>query len=246
MTSLRTTTFLIAVASIITLTGCARFPDTLPTTGKQLVVTMQVRGRINPLDPNQPNVLRHYFVAIDSDAQESTGPVAVYAPPYGGTGWVTTNTPPASPGGQLQGLTSFLRYDAANPQGSIYGIIPGSSFLNVTPPQPPIRYEILQGGSAIRFVIDFSQIETAAIPAGDITQLNVNFITANALPVSNVFVESRQTDGLGASGQDFVTIDTSQDRIYSGQDYDALNLTPTDPDLDITSWQIEVQTVSSR
>ncbi len=125
-------------------------------------------------------------------------------------------------------------------------MLPGSYFLNRTSPQPPISYELLDGGSAIRFIIDFSQIATAAIPADQIRQLNINFITTNALPNSNELVSSRQIDGLGPSGQDFVNVDTTIDRTYTDTDIDAPNLTLSDPDLDIESWTIEVQTVSSR
>ena len=237
----QTTILLIAAAVLSTLSGCAKFPTGPTTTGKQLVVTLKVRGRINPLDPAEPNIQRHYFVAIDNDNDPNTGPLAALYPPYGGTGWVTSQN-----AAQSVGLTSFVQYDAANPQGYIYGVLPGSFFLNRTAPQPPIDYEILDGGSSLRFVIDFSQIATATIPADQIKQLNINFITTNALPNGNDLVESREIDGLGPSGQDYVNIDTTTDRVYTDTDTDAPNLTVTDPDLDIVSWTIEVQTVSSR
>ena len=182
----QTTILLIAAAVLSTLNGCAKFPTGPTTTGKQLVVTLKVRGRINPLDPAEPNIQRHYFVAIDNDNDPNTGPLAALYPPYGGTGWVTSQN-----AAQSVGLTSFVQYDAANPQGYIYGVLPGSFFLNRTAPQPPIGYEMLDGGSSLRFVIDFSQIATATIPADQIKQLNINFITTNALPNGNDLVESR-------------------------------------------------------
>ncbi|MCL5104521.1 MAG: hypothetical protein M1133_10495 [Armatimonadetes bacterium] len=234
--------FILVILLIIsTLTGCAKFPTTAPTTGKQLVVTLKVRGAIRPTDPADPSATRYYFIAIDNDADSNTGPLAALFPPYGGTGWVTSQDAARS-----IGVTSFLEYDAANPQGYIYGVLPGSFFLNRTPPQPPIRYELLEGGTAIRFVIDFSQIATAAIPVDQIRELDLNIITTNRLPNGNEIVENRQIDGLGPSGQDYVTIDTTTDRTYSDDDIDASNFTLTDPDLDIVSWTVSVQTVSSR
>jgi hypothetical protein len=242
MNTIRIISFIIVVAILSTLTGCAKFPSTPPTTGKQLVITLKVRGNINTVDPTSPGFARHYFIAIDNDANDNTGPLAALYPPYGGTGWVTSQNASDS-----VGLTSFIEYDSDNPQGYVYGILPGSYFLNRTSPQPPIRTELLDGGSAIRFTIDFNQIATANIPADLIQQLNINFITTNAITTSGgQYISGREIDGIGPAGQDYVTISTTTDRIFTDDDIDAGNMIPTDPDLDIISWQIEVQTVSSR
>lgn len=238
MNMFRIITSIIAVVFAFTLTGCAKFPNTPPTTGKQLVITLRVRGTINPLD-QVTGLSRHYFIAIDNDGDPNTGPYAAIFPPYGGNGWVTSDNAVAS-----IGLTSYIQYDPANPGGYIYGIIPGSFFLNTTSPQPPIRTEYLEGGSAIRFIVDFSQIATDAIPADQIQQLDINFITTNTLVVSNDPVPGREWDALGPSGQDYVTIDTQSDRLYFGENEDGHVV--IDPDLDIIYWSIEVQTVSSR
>jgi len=73
----------------------------------------------------------------------------------------------------------------------------------------------------------------------------VNFITTNELAVNpNQLYPNRQFDGLGPTGQDYVTIDTTTDRLYSGNDDDSI--TVTDADIDISYWSIQVQTVSSR
>lgn len=231
---------MIGAALLTTLTGCARFPDTAPTTGKQLVVTLRVQGRISPIDEVNPSLRRHYFIAIDNDNDPNTGPWAVAYPPYGGNGWVTSRDAARS-----IGVTSFVQFDAANPSGYLYGFIPNSNFLLTTAPQPPLRYELLDGGSTLRFTIDFSQIATAAIPADQITQLDINFITTNELAVNpNELYPNRQFDGLGPTGQDYVTVDTTLDRLYSDTDDDARVV--TDPDLDIVYWSVQVQTVSSR
>ena len=222
-----------------TLAGCARFPSTSPTTGKQLVITMTVRGRISPVDPANPGIRRYYFVAIDNDGDARTGPWAAIFPPYGGNGWVTSADAHNS-----VGLTSFIRYDAANPNGFLYGVLPGSFFLNTTPPQPLIRSELIGGGATLRFVVDFSQIATSAIPADQITQLDINFINTNSLPVTGQFDPNRQWDALGPSGQNYVSIDTTTDRLYSGDNADGPAV--PDPDLDIIFWSVEVQSVSSR
>lgn len=224
---------------MFTLTGCAKFPTGAVTTGKQLVLTLKVRGKINPIDSTSPNTRRHYFIAIDNDNNPNTGPWAAIFPPYGGNGWVTSQDANHS-----IGLTSFVQYDASNTEGYIYGVLPGSFFLNVTAPQTPIRAELLDGGSTLRVVIDFSQIATAAIPADQIKQLDINFITTNAMPLTGEFVAGRIWDGLGPSGKNYVTVDTTNDRLY--YDYNADGPAVSDPDLEIVYWSVEVQTVSSR
>src|SRR5690554_1465361 len=97
MNMFRIITSIIAVVFAFTLTGCAKFPNTPPTTGKQLVITLRVRGTINPLD-QVTGMSRHYFIAIDNDGDPNTGPYAAIFPPYGGNGWVTSDNAVASIG----------------------------------------------------------------------------------------------------------------------------------------------------
>jgi len=222
------------------LTGCAKYPSTLPAVGKQLVVTIQVRDRISPSDTYDPSIRRHYFIAIDSDNNLNTGPWAVAYPPFGGNGWVTSQGAQ-----QSKGVTSFLQYDDSNPGGYVYRVVPDSYLLLYDNPRPPLLQELLDGGSTIRFTIDLSQLATTSIAAADIAQLDVNLITTNELAVNpNDLYPGRQWDGLGPTGQDYVSVDTTTDRTYSGTDDDAT--TPSDGCLDITYWSIQVQTVSSR
>lgn len=198
-----------------------------------------MRGRINPTDSADPSVRRHYFIAIDNDGNHNTGPWAAVYPPYGGNGWVTSQDAQHS-----IGLTSFVQYDSSNTEGYIYGVLPGSYFLNVSSPQPPIRAELLEGGSTLRVIVDLSQVATTAIPVENIKQLDINFITTNALPLSGEFVAGRIWDGLGPSGQNYVNVDTTTNRLY--YDYNADGPPVSDPDLDIVYWSVEVQSVSSQ
>ncbi|MEN6356455.1 MAG: hypothetical protein ABFD83_05150 [Armatimonadota bacterium] len=243
MSRLRIASLIISITIILyTLTGCAKYPTTAVTTGRQLIITLKVRGSISTTDSVYPGLVHHYFVAIDNDNDSTTGPLGAFYSPYGGTGWVTS-----SDAAHSVGMTSFIEYDADNPDGYIYGVLSGSYFLNRTSPQPLISHDLQDGGSTIRLVIDFSQIGTTAIPADKITQLDINFITANALPTNaGQVINGREIDGLGSAGQDYITISTTTDQTYSGDDTDSSNLVPSDADLDIESWRIEVQTVSSR
>lgn len=228
----------ILVAALL-LSGCAKFPGGPIKTGKQLVVTLKVAGRFTLIDDANPSIRRFYFIAIDNDNDQSSGPWSVVAPPFGGNGWVTSSQAVNS-----KGVTSFVEYDLQNPKTNVYKILPGSFFLNTTPPSSPIRYELLEGGSTLRVTIDFSQIETAAIPSGQVNQLDINFITTNQLAVNPSFTyPTRKWDAIGPSGQDYITIDTTANRIYSGDDPEG---DVNDADLDIVYWQIEVQNVSSQ
>lgn len=136
-------------------------------------------------------------------------------------------------------------------------MLPGSNFLNTVDPRPPISAVIIDGGSTLQVTVDFSQIATAEIPADQITQLNVNFITANALPrggqYDTVVYPGRITDGLGPSGRSAVSVDVTTDRLIPIEDGSPANpLEPednpavTDPDLDIVYASIEIQTISSQ
>lgn len=251
MNILRTVACITALVTMTTLIGCARFPAVPPTTGRQIVFTLKVRGKINPIDSIN-GAQRYYFIAIDNDGDPNTFPVAVYYPPYGGNGWVTSDE--ASQG---IGLTSFVQFDSLSASGLIWQVLPGTNFLNTVNPQPPIYTEIVDGGSALRVTVDFSQLATGNIPADQIQQLNVNFITTNALPRGGQYdtnpYPGRETDGLGPSGREAVSIMTNTDRIVSIEDGGPANpfqiedYPPvTDPDLDIVSATIEIQTVSSR
>lgn len=235
MNTTRTIALIISLAILSTLTGCAKFPAGPTKTGKQLVLTLRVRDRIDVSDPSMP---RHYFIAIDNDGDPNTGPWAVVTPPWG-NGWGTSQHADKS-----IGITSYLQYDANNQECYLYGMVPGTSFTQHTSPQPPIRSELLDGGQTLRVVIDFSQIATAAIPADQIRQLNVNFITTSALPLAGQAGLGRIWDGLGPSGQNFMDINTTIDQLYPSDNANGPGV--SDPGLDIIYCSVEVQTVSSR
>lgn len=227
-----------AIVLILFVLGCARFPDTAPTTGRQLVLTLTVRGRISPID-NITGKQRYYFFAIDNDNDPTTYPEAWTDPTRGGNGWVTSDRAAES-----IGLTSYVQYDPTTPDGLVMRVLPGSNFLNTGSPQLPLRVELLDGGTTLSVTLDFSQIATDAIPADKITQLNINFITTDSLSRSGD--PNRQTDGLGPTGRDAVSISTVTDGLRPPI-YDEADFPPvTDPDIDIVRATIEVHTVSSR
>jgi hypothetical protein len=235
MTTRKTLTILAILAAVL-ITGCAKYPTTAARSGKQLVITMKVAGRISTTDSTDPTIRRYYFIAIDNDANTMTGPWAVVVPPFGGNGWVTS-----ADASRSIGLTSYVSYDPLSPQGYVYDVLPGSFFLNTTSPQSPVRWEIVDGGSSIRVTIDFEQLATSSIKAADIHQLDINFITTNQLALNPDYTyPEREWDSLGSSGQDYVSIDTTSDRTYGSTDDTG---DATDPDLDIVFWQVQIQAI---
>jgi len=239
MIILRRTAFLsVLVAAAVLFSGCARYPSTPPQTGRQLVLTVRVAGTINPIDDIDPGRQRYYFIAIDNDGDENTGPWALET--YGSNGWVTSEF-----ADQGLGMTSFVEYSVAyQDTGIVYAVRTENWPLSIHSPQLPIRTEILDGGSTLRFIIDFSQIETATILADQIEQLDINFITTDNLALNlQDYLAGREWDGLGPSGKSYVTVDTTSDTFLEGDNGDGHLV--SDPDLDIIYWSIEVQTVSS-
>lgn len=225
---------LIYLLLAMALSGCAKNPESGVVSGKLLVATLRVAGRISPIDTADPSVRRYYFVAIDVDNDQNTGPWAVVGPPYGGNGWVTSADPVNN-----VGLTSYFVMSPEDPNGNVYGILPGSYFLGTTAPRPPIRCEIIESGAAMQVIIDLGQLATPTTSAENIRQLNINFITTNQLAVNPSYqYPYREWDSLGIGGQDYISIDTDQSTTWSGEDERG---DVSDPDLDIINWSVEIQ-----
>lgn len=217
---------LIAVLALaFLLCGCAKFPSNqVQPSGKQLVITMTVAGRLNPS--------YFYFVAFNTNGDTTQGPVPVVGPPWG-NGWGTGN------------ITFFVRYT----QGvyRIFRIVPGTNNLGIvdTGAQPIGFVDPGPSGKTLRFTIDVSQIATTELPADQLESLTVNFISTDIQPEDPNFPGPKYYDGLGETGNDFLTISLAGNRLYSNSEF---NIEPSgdvlngDPDLDITDWSIEVQT----
>jgi hypothetical protein len=206
----------------LALAGCARFPEVpVQPSGRQLVITMTVAGRINPS--------YFYFVAFNTGPDTTRGPLPVVGPPWG-NGWGTGT------------ITHFVRY--AEGGYRVFRIVPGTNNLGIIDTgSPPITYvEPGPGGNSLRFTIDLSQITTPGVPVDEIQNLTVNFITTDVVPQDPNFPGPKYYDGLG-EGNDFLSISTAGNRLYSNSDF------PIEPpgdvpiaDLDIIDWSIEVQT----
>jgi hypothetical protein len=221
-------TFVLALSCLVIVvlaSGCANFPaNATPVTGKRLVVTMTVAGQI---DPNY-----HYYVAFDTSGQTSPGPLPVVGPPWG-NGWGTGN------------ITNYVIFDAVQPQGGygVYRITPGTNLLGSVYVGPPINFATPPtGATKLQFSIDLGQLATPTVPATSISQININFITTDVVPVDPNFPGPKYFDGLGVSGNDFVTISVLTNQVYSNSrtNIEQAGDVPI-PNLDIIDWSVEVQ-----
>jgi hypothetical protein len=205
--------------------GCAKFPEnTVPITGKRVIVTMTVAGQINPN--------YHYYVAFDTSGTPSPGPLPVVGPPWG-NGWGTGN------------ITNYVVYDQLQPQGgyAVFQITPNTNLLGSVYIGPPISSVLPPTGSnKLQFTIDTSQLATLALPASQIDLVNINFITTDVIPLSPDYPGPKYYDGLGERGNSFITISfkTSQRYTNSQTSIERTGDCPI-PDLDITDWSVEIQ-----
>lgn len=156
--------------------GCAKAPGgsngaISPVSGPQLLVTMTVRGTINPS--------YYYFVLFNVNNQRGpggtsvTGPVPVVAPPYGN-------------GFAAGAFTNYVQYHATNGGTgfSYYAISPDlltPVYLGSTGP----LVQSAAGTSTLSFQIPLAQLVPtgSSLTVNDINQLEVNFVATNTLNV---------------------------------------------------------------
>jgi hypothetical protein len=200
-----------------------------PNALNQLIVQVTVRGQVNPS--------RFYFVAFNAtdDTNTTQGPQPVVSCPWG-NGW------------GAGAITHYVQVGGPNQPG-FYGLYrfpqtgnPSTDLLTPTYLGRPVSSDPFQGTSTFRFTLDLDQILTAAgVPA---TTLNVNIISTDRVPLNTQDCSQKLVDALGSgAGNSFATIPVTQNRIFRNQEA----IQPegagdeSDPDLDITDWQIEVR-----
>jgi hypothetical protein len=180
-----------------------------------------VRGLINPQ--------RHYFFAIDTTNDTSQGPLPTVAPPWG-NGWGAGR------------ITYYVQVDAAQPGFfGIYQFQPGSNLLAATYLGRPLSNSTLDNTNTLSFSLNLdSLLDPSGAPAQNI---NVNFIATDRIPLDPNDREPKLVDALGQIGNNYLTLNTQQQRIYQNSQSSDPETSGdvADPDLDIVDWQIEVR-----
>ncbi len=241
------------ISGIALVTGCARLPEDGDggTRGKQLVITLRVRGQIQPFDAQTPY---YYFALINrTDNINDAGPAPVVERPWG-NGFAA----PAQPG--AQGFVAFVRQDrfqvqggygvyrvATNPAtGGLYNpVVNAFNFLGA-----PESYTTPQRGEAtLSFRLDLSRL-----PNPGARYVQINLLATNNLP-QGADDAPKAWDALG-DGRDtgtintWITIPTDQNSVRTndqaanrepaGDVREKLGPTVDEPNLDIVDWTVQI------
>lgn len=186
---------------------------------------MTVAGEINPN--------YYYYVAFDTSGTVTPGPIPVVAVPWG-NGWGTGN------------ISNYVIYHTGQPFGG-YGIYrftnPNLLFPQLVGNGSPISWITPPPGvNKLQFTIDLGQLATTSLPADQINQININFITTDVVPLDPNAPVRKLYDGLGARGNEFITIQTTTSQVYTNTQAEIEQAGDVvDPDLDIIDWSVEVQ-----
>lgn len=233
----------------LVLSSCAKYPENRTGGGgKRLFVTLRVQRQIQTFDVQPPY---SYFVLLNQTENiNDAGPVPVIGSPWG-NGFAAASQPGA------QGFTAFVQYDRNQPQGG-YGVyrVVGPPFNAIfTLLGAPDQFTVPQAGEAtLSFQLDLNRLKTDAAAATP-RYLQINFLATNNIPRGDDPNSPKSWDALGngsVSGEinSWITIDTTQDGVYSNADRtieppgdvrEKLLGTVNDPDLDIVDWTVRIQ-----
>jgi hypothetical protein len=212
---------------LLLVAGCARSPgggNAQPA--RQLLLQMTVAGRI------QPNLF--YYIALDVTGDQSRGPLPVVGPPWG-NGFAT---------GQI---THFVRIQGG--QAEVFQILANTNLLQYESLGRPFDFRPPQGTGTFGVTLD---MDTLVPSATALTNLNVNMIATDTVPLDPQFPGPKLVDAFGTVGNSFLTIPVFSSRVFTNRDFPtplepandvlrAPSLSTVDaPDLDIVDWRIEV------
>jgi hypothetical protein len=208
--------------------GCAKTPAGISTEGQTLVTfEVQVRGAIQPEN--------YYYILLDTNNDPTDGPVPVVGRPWGNGYAAGSYTHYVLFHGGV-----FSVYQSSDPNHT------SSSYLG-RPLQAGVSTTNAAGDTLV-VQLDRAQI-TNVHP--DVRAVDVNLVATDRVPLDPQEVTPKTVDGLGRSGNAFVTIPLTFTTTYAnGVDPDPGNPeTPNDapdldtrPNLDLTNWRITVQT----
>jgi hypothetical protein len=213
------------------LAGCANTPagvSQMPP--RQLVLELTVAGRI------QPNF--QYYFAMDFEGDQSKGPLPVVGPPWG-NGWGT-------------GAITHYVVVRGN-QAQVFRIVPNSNLLQSESLGRPFDFQppspAFPGHVSVTLDTD-----TLVPPDTQLAMFNYNIITTDITPLDPQFPGPKLVDAFGATGNQFVQIVLSQNRIFANTDLDppverqgdvfrAPDQSPATGagDLDIVDWRVAVR-----
>jgi len=210
---------------VLLVAGCARYPASagpsdLPPVTIHTEITLN--GDYNPA--------YYYFFAVDTNGDDSNGPVPVVAGPEYGNGW---------------GTLSGLGPNDPIQEPPFYVIFNGGSFQeyrNGAPIGQPFRGEV-QNNNKIMLEIDARDLVAPGDPLP--ATIQVNWITMKDLEIPLEGTGIKEYDGFGFNGYDYLAyVPLDQNRIfYSGDPGlpdEVANDTTTTPAIDMIGWEVSI------
>lgn len=213
----------------VLLCGCAQYPADLTAGGPQLLIDLRltVRGAI---DNNA-----YYLFVIDTNGNSTNGP-EVIAPltQYLGNGRATGS------------YTHYVEYHQN--QFELFQDQPEMEGQTVPPRQAlgqPFYYDSTSSSGTLNCTLAMSQLKTSANDP-DFTELEINLITVNEIVLpGEIPVIPRQTDGIGALGNNFLAVRIENGLIIrndglesTGEVIDGQQL---DPAYDLSDFRVEIR-----
>lgn len=217
-----------AAMFVLLLPGCARTPEaaSVPQARRRLTVTFTVAGRINPS--------YYYFVGLDTLGDPAEGPRPVVSSPWG-NGWGTGR------------ITHYVQYHGGVFQ--VYRFREGTNLLvadaigmpfEAVPPTPPAE-------NRLQVTLDID-----ATLGTEVSLVNLNVITTPEILIESQFQGTKLYDGLGQSGNHFVSLPLNLSRLFTGlpspEDPEQAGDLPAQPtpgvnrdDIDLTNVTVEVR-----
>jgi hypothetical protein len=219
------------VSVVLVLSGCANTPAGVSRVPpRQLVLQLTVAGRI------QPNL--QYYFAMDFEPDQNRGPLPVVGPPWG-NGWGT-------------GAITHYVVLRGN-QAQVFRIVPNSNLLQTESLGRPFDFRPASPSLPGRVLVTLDT-DTLVPSNSTLVTFNYNIIATDISPLDPQFPGPKLVDAFGATGNQFVTIPISQNRVFANTDLDppierqgdvfqAPTMTPATGagDLDIVDWSVEVR-----
>ena len=159
-------------------------------------------------------------------------PEPVVRPPWG-NGWGAGR------------ITWYVEIDDRQPGFfGLYRFNAGSNLLAPVYVGPPLTADAVQDTNQVQFTLDLDALKTPA--GGTPTDLNLNFIATDRIPLDPNDRTPKLVDALGDFGRGFVTLNSLGSRIYRNADSSSPEVAGdvADPDLDLVDWQVEVRNSS--
>ena len=223
--------WLLFVAAVFSIFGCAKYPSTVNPNATRLIFRMTVRGQI------RSDYVYVFPIHTTMDANPTTlGPIPVVAFPNA-NGFVAGD------------VEYFVVWTPDTQQYTLYKFNDASLTTFTAIGVPINTLDVTSGSKTLGFDLSLEQLVTTPGTSTQLMNLQVNFLTMNFRLTPGTNPNSRIIDCLGntnsfADLNEPVKIPLTTSGVYDNTRFnfiEPVNSDCPDPDLDITDWSVEVQ-----